>query len=105
MSVKKQYRSFQEMLDSTELPILVDFYAPWCGPCQMMSPIIQNVGAQYKDQALVVKINTDKNPQVAEQFQIRELPTLMIFKGGQPVARLVGVHPAPELVSLLGQWV
>lgn len=93
------------MLASTDLPILVDFYAPWCGPCQMMSPILQSVGASLKDQVLVIKINTDKNPQVAQDWQIRELPTLMIFKDGQPVQRLTGVHPAPEIFELLKPWV
>ncbi|WP_287127622.1 thioredoxin [Candidatus Cyanaurora vandensis] len=104
MSVKKQYKSFAEMIESTDLPILVDFYAPWCGPCQMMSPILQNVGVTLKDQVLVVKINTDKNPQVATEWQIRELPTLMIFKDGKPVERLTGVHPAPEIMDLLQPW-
>jgi len=93
------------MLQSTSQPILVDFYAPWCGPCQMLSPIVQGVGAELKDQALVVKINTDKNPQVAADWQIRELPTLIIFKGGQAVERLTGVHPAAELLSALKRWI
>jgi thioredoxin len=105
MSTKKQYASFDEMVESTALPILVDFYAPWCGPCQMMTPILQEVGNQLKDQVLVVKINTDKNPQVAEKWQIRELPTLIIFKGGQPVERLTGVHPVPALLQIARRWV
>jgi len=105
MAVKKQYASFTELVASTDLPILVDFYAPWCGPCHMMSSIVQQVGAELKDRAIVVKMNTDKNPQVANQWQIRELPTLMVFKDGQPVERLTGVRPAAELLSLLSRWV
>lgn len=105
MSLKKQYASFEEMIASTSLPILVDFYAPWCGPCQMLVPILQSVGEQLRDQAIIIKINTDKNPAVATQWQIRELPTLMIFKNNQPVERLTGVHPAPELVALLQRWI
>jgi len=105
MAVKKQYTSFDEMLQSSEVPVLVDFYAPWCGPCQMMSPILQQVGAELKDKLLVVKINTDKNPQVAEAMQIRELPTLMLFKDGRPVERITGVRMAPELLQIVRPWV
>ncbi len=92
MATKQQFNSFEELL-SSELPVLVDFYAAWCGPCQMMAPIVEQVNAQMK-QLRVVKIDTDKYPQLASQHQIRALPTLVLFKQGKPVEHIEGVMPA-----------
>lgn len=70
MAVKKQFSSFQELLESSSTPVLVDFYATWCGPCQMMSPILEQVGASLRDRIQVVKIDTDRYPTIASQYQI-----------------------------------
>jgi thioredoxin len=101
MAVKKQFSSFQDLLNHSEIPVLVDFYATWCGPCQMMIPILEQVGAQMKNRLQVVKIDTDKYPVLASQYQIHALPTLVLFKNGQPVERIEGVMQAPELVQHL----
>ncbi|PSB28567.1 thioredoxin [Stenomitos frigidus] len=101
MAVKKQFDSFQELLSGSDLPVLVDFYATWCGPCQMMAGILEQVNAQMKHQVKVIKIDTDKYPQIATEHQIHALPTLVLFKQGQPVERIEGVVPADKLIQRL----
>ncbi|MFH7026252.1 MAG: thioredoxin [Heteroscytonema crispum UTEX LB 1556] len=101
MSTKNQFNSFEEMLSGSDVPVLVDFYADWCGPCQMMSPILEQVNAQLGDRIRVVKIDTEKYPQLASTYQIYALPTLVLFKQGQPVDRIEGVLQAPQLVQRL----
>lgn len=101
MSLKKQFTSFQDLLSNSATPVLVDFYATWCGPCQMMSPILEQVGSYLKNQIQVVKIDTDKYPNLATQYQIHALPTLVLFKNGQPVERIEGVVQAQQLIQRL----
>lgn len=101
MAVKKQFNSFQDLLSSSEVPVLVDFYATWCGPCQMMSPILEQVNATMNNRLQVVKIDTDKYPQIANEHGIQALPTLVLFKNGQPVERIEGVVPAEQLIQRL----
>jgi len=101
MTTKKQFNSFEEMLSGSDLPVLVDFYAEWCGPCQMMATILQQVNNQLKDRIRIVKIDTEKYTELASQYQIYALPTLVLFKQGQPVERIEGVVQAPQLVQHL----
>lgn len=101
MAIKKEFNSFEDLLAGSETPVLVDFYADWCGPCQMMAPILDQVNAQMKQRLRVVKINTDKYPQLASQHQIHALPTLVLFKQGSPVERIEGVMPAEALIQRL----
>lgn len=101
MTVKKQFSSFEDLLASTNLPVLVDFYATWCGPCQMMAPILEQVNAQLNNQVQIVKVDTDKYPRLASQYQIQALPTLVLFQNGQPIERIEGVVQAPQLVQHL----
>ncbi len=105
MAVKKQFSSFEDLLKSSELPVLVDFYATWCGPCQMMAPILEQVGANLRDRLQVVKIDTDKYPNLASKYQIEALPTLVLFKNGQPAEKIEGVHQAPQLIQHLSSLV
>lgn len=92
--------NFQEIINS-EKPVLVDFFATWCGPCKMMPPILSEVKQKVGDNATIIKIDVDKNPQVAGQYQIQSVPTLMIFKNGQAVWRQSGVVPATELSRII----
>lgn len=87
-----------EVLQS-DLPYLVDFWAPWCGPCRMMSPVVDAVAAKYAGRLKVGKVNVDEAADLAGRFGIRSIPTLMIFKGGQQVDTLVGAVPEAELSS------
>ncbi len=93
----------QEVIES-EIPVLVDFWAPWCGPCKMVAPIVDEVAVQYNGQVKVVKLNTDENPNVASQYGIRSIPTLMIFKGGEQVEIVVGAVPKTTLAKALEKY-
>jgi thioredoxin len=104
MAVKKQFASFQEMLNDSTLPVLVDFYATWCGPCQMMAKILEQVGQRMRGKIAIVKIDTEKYPQLASQHQIHALPTLVVFKNGQPIRRIEGVLQADQLIADLQNW-
>jgi thioredoxin len=105
MTEKKQFNSFEEMLSGSDLPVLVDFYADWCGPCQMMGTILQQVNNQLKDRIKIVKIDTEKYTELATQYRIEALPTLVLFKQGKPVDRIEGVLQTPDLVRRLQSFV
>ena len=93
----------QEVLDN-EVPVLVDFWAPWCGPCRMVAPVVDEIASQYGERLKVVKVNTDENPNVASQYGIRSIPTLMIFKGGQKVDMVVGAVPKTTLANNIEKY-
>lgn len=92
---------FKEVVLDSELPVLVDFWAPWCGPCRMVAPVVEEIAQQYEGKVKVVKLNTDDNPQIASQYGIRSIPTLMVFKDGQKVEMVVGAVPKTTLSNTL----
>ena len=93
-----------ETLISDNKPVLVDFYADWCRPCQMMAPLLEDVKSQIGDQATIIKINVDENQALAAQYGIQSIPSLLIFKQGEVVWREVGVHRPTELMAALKKF-
>ncbi|MEW4531140.1 MAG: thioredoxin [Maioricimonas sp. JB045] len=89
-----------EVLESDQ-PVLVDFWAPWCGPCRMLAPTVEELATDYAGKVRVGKLNTDEARQVAIQYQIQSIPTLMLFKGGEVVERTMGVQPKGNLTTLI----
>ncbi|MEI9812787.1 MAG: thioredoxin [Acidobacteriota bacterium] len=97
--------AFDTDVVGAEQPVLVDFWAPWCGPCRAMSPTIDTIAAEYAGKVKVGKLNTDENQQTAMRFGIRSIPTLLLFKGGKVVDQRVGALPKPELIKMLAPHV
>jgi len=95
--------TFNEMIQS-EKPVLVDFFAEWCGPCKMMSPILKEVKDNFMNDVTIIKVDVDKNPQASAAYQVQGVPTLIVFKKGQPVWRKSGVVSKVELVKILQQY-
>lgn len=93
--------NFDDGVISSELPVLVDFWAEWCGPCRMLAPLIKEIAEEYEGRLKVCKVNVEEEAELAERFEIGSIPTLMLFKGGEAVAAKIGLLPKEELVSII----
>ncbi|GJN16640.1 hypothetical protein PR202_gb03653 [Eleusine coracana subsp. coracana] len=100
---KQTFSSFDELLEKSDKPVLVDFYATWCGPCQYMVPILQEVSEKLNDKIQVVKIDTEKYASIASRYRIEALPTFIIFKDGKPCYRFEGALPANQMIEQIEQ--
>jgi thioredoxin len=95
--------SFEALVRESELPVLVDFYADWCGPCKSVAPVVKQIAGEYKGRIITVKVDTDKKQDVARKWEIQSIPTLMLFFKGRVLMRLSGAHPYANLKRELDQ--
>jgi len=97
--------TFQADVLSSGKPVLVDFWAEWCGPCRMVSPILDEISAEHGDKLTIVKVNVDEEPQLAQQYGIISIPALQVFQGGEVVRSIVGAKPKPQLLADLSDFI
>jgi thioredoxin 1 len=97
-------KSFSELINSPGMPVLVDFYADWCGPCKTMAPILQQVAAEHAGKVKIIKIDVDRNQAVAQQYRVQSIPTLILFHQGKVLWRQSGVVPSGQLKLVLQQY-
>src|SRR5262249_18490209 len=97
--------TFDQVIGGSDLPVLVDFWAPWCGPCRAVAPTVERLAQEFAGRAVVAKLNVDENPRTAQRFGISGIPALLVFQGSQVVERLLGAQPAPMLRQALARHV
>jgi thioredoxin 1 len=96
--------TFDETLASSDLPVLVDFWAEWCGPCKAIAPILEEIADEHGDRVRIAKLNVDENPDVARRFDVMSIPTLIVFQDGQPAKRMVGAKGKGQLLQELSEF-
>ena len=102
MSIKITAENFENVVLNSGKPVLVDFWATWCGPCKMIAPVVEEIAQEYEDKIVVAKIDVDEVPSVAAKYNVMSIPTLIVFENGKEVNRLVGFRPKAQIVAALG---
>jgi thioredoxin 1 len=101
MAIEINETNFEKEVLSSDKPVLVDFWAPWCGSCKMLSPVIEEIASEYNGKAKVFKVNTDENMSLSTKFQITSIPCLILFKNGEVLNKIVGFRPKGDIEKLI----
>lgn len=101
MEIELYKETFEQEVLQSDIPVLVDFWATWCGPCKMISPIVKEIADEYDGKILVGKVNVDEEPDLTMQYNVSSIPTLMVFKNGQLVNKAIGYHEKDEILKML----
>lgn len=96
-------QNFEAEVLKSDKPVLVDFYADWCGPCKMMAPVVERLAEEYEGKAVIGKLNIDEDTAIAEQYRVMTIPTIMVFKGGEMVGKVIGVTSQDDLKKMLDE--